>query len=104
MLLGIAQVSLLAPVRKTAWALTQFFRNAPWLVLLFYAMFLLPFEFRIFGLTIAFPAWVKAIIGLALPVDGERLRDRARRHPDRSRRPVGIGRGAGLHPPRRRCG
>jgi polar amino acid transport system permease protein len=67
-LIGIAQVSLLAPLRKTAWALTQFFRNAPWLVLLFYAMFLLPFEFRIGGLTIAFPAWVKAIIGLALPV------------------------------------
>jgi polar amino acid transport system permease protein len=67
-LIGIAQVSLVAPLRKTAWALTQFFRNAPWLVLLFYAMFLLPFEFRIGGLTIAFPAWVKAIIGLALPV------------------------------------
>lgn len=67
-LVGIAQVSLIAPLRKTAWALTQFFRNAPWLVLLFYAMFLLPFEFRILGLTIAFPAWIKAIIGLALPV------------------------------------
>ena len=37
-------------------------------MLLFYAMFLLPFEFRVLGLTIAFPAWVKAIIGLALPV------------------------------------
>jgi len=68
LLVGIAQVSLVAPVRKTAWGLTQFFRNAPWLVLLFYAMFLLPFEFRVLGLTIAFPAWVKAIIGLALPV------------------------------------
>lgn len=67
-LVGIAQVSLIAPLRRTAWGLTQFFRNAPWLVLLFYAMFLLPFEFRVFGLTIAFPAWVKAIIGLALPV------------------------------------
>lgn len=67
-LVGIAQVSLVAPLRRTAWGLTQFFRNAPWLVLLFYAMFLLPFEFRVFGLTIAFPAWVKAIIGLALPV------------------------------------
>ncbi|MCZ8042017.1 amino acid ABC transporter permease [Bosea sp. (in: a-proteobacteria)] len=67
-LVGIAQVSVVAPVRGTAWGLTQFFRNAPWLVLLFYAMFLLPFEFRVLGLTIAFPAWVKAIIGLALPV------------------------------------
>ncbi|GAU81488.1 amino acid ABC transporter permease [Bosea sp. BIWAKO-01] len=67
-LVGIAQVSLVSSVRKTAWGVTQFFRNAPWLVLLFYAMFLLPFEFRLFGFTIAFPAWVKAIIGLALPV------------------------------------
>ena len=68
LLVGIAQVSVVAPVRGAAWGLTQFFRNAPWLVLLFYAMFLLPFEFRILGLTIAFPAWIKAIIGLALPV------------------------------------
>ncbi|MGO4667351.1 amino acid ABC transporter permease [Bosea sp. 2RAB26] len=67
-LVGIAQVSLVAPVRKTARGVTQFFRNAPWLVLLFYAMFLLPFEFQLFGITIAFPAWVKAVIGLALPV------------------------------------
>lgn len=67
-LAGIAQISLVAPVRQTAWGLTQFFRNAPWLVLLFYAMFLLPFEFRLFGAVIAFPAWIKAIIGLALPV------------------------------------
>jgi polar amino acid transport system permease protein len=67
-LVGIAQVSVVAPVRGAAWGVTQFFRNAPWLVLLFYAMFLLPFEFSVLGLTIAFPAWIKAIIGLALPV------------------------------------
>lgn len=67
-LAGIGQVSSSGLVRKPCWALTQFFRNAPWLVLLFYAMFLLPFEFRIGGLVIAFPAWVKAVIGLALPV------------------------------------
>lgn len=65
---GIAQVSLLAPVRAASWGLTQFFRNAPWLVLLFYAMFLLPFELRMLDLTIAVPAWVKAVIGLSLPV------------------------------------
>lgn len=67
-MIGIAQVSPVTPLRKTAWAVTQFFRNAPWLVLLFYVMFLLPFELRIAGITIAFPAWVKAVIGLALPV------------------------------------
>jgi polar amino acid transport system permease protein len=66
--LGIAQISLLPPVRKGSWFATQFFRNAPWLVLLFFVMFLLPFQFRIAGFTIPFPDWVKATLGLALPV------------------------------------
>lgn len=65
---GIGQLSQAAILRRSSWAATQFFRNAPWLVLLFYAMFLLPFEIRLGGIAIAFPAWVKAIIGLALPV------------------------------------
>ena len=34
-LLGLAQISLVRPVRRTSWYATQFFRNAPWLVLLF---------------------------------------------------------------------
>lgn len=67
-LLGLAQMSLLAPARAIAWVLTQFFRNAPWLVLLFYAMFLLPFEINLGPLHIAIPAWIKAVLGLALPV------------------------------------
>jgi polar amino acid transport system permease protein len=67
-LLGLAQVSLLRPVRRSSWYVTQFFRNAPWLVLLFYCMFLLPFELRLFGITIPLPAWFKAVIGLSLPV------------------------------------
>jgi len=66
--LGLLQISLLPPLRRGSWVVTQFFRNAPWLVLLFYCMFLLPFEFRVGGLTIPFPDWVKATIGLALPV------------------------------------
>jgi len=36
--LGILQVSLTRPVRWSAWVVTQFFRNAPWLVLLFYCI------------------------------------------------------------------
>jgi polar amino acid transport system permease protein len=67
-LLGLLQISLLAPVRASSWFVTQFFRNAPWLVLLFYCMFLLPFEIRAFGYRIPFPDWIKAIIGLSLPV------------------------------------
>ena len=68
MLLGFAQISLLLPVRKSAWLTTHFFRNAPWLVLLFYCMFLLPFQVTIFGMTIPIPDWTKATLGLALPV------------------------------------
>jgi polar amino acid transport system permease protein len=68
LLLGFAQMSLLPPVKRGAWLATHFFRNAPWLVLLFYCMFLLPFQIRIFGVTIPLPDWVKATLGLSLPV------------------------------------
>ena len=67
-LLGLARISLLAPVRGTSWVVVQFFRNAPWLVLLFFVMFLMPFEVRVRGATIPFPDWIKATLGLALPI------------------------------------
>ncbi len=66
--LGLMQISLLAPVRGFSWFMTQFFRNAPWLVLLFYCMLLLPFELQIGGTVIPLPAWMKATAGLALAV------------------------------------
>ena len=66
--LGYAQISLLPPVAKGAKFATHFFRNAPWLVLLFYCMFLLPFQVTVFGVTIPIPDWTKATLGLALPV------------------------------------
>lgn len=66
--LGLMQVSLLAPVRGGSWLVTQFFRNAPWLVLLFYCILLMPFEVRLGGVVIPLPAWIKAVVGLALPV------------------------------------
>jgi polar amino acid transport system permease protein len=66
--LGLGLISRLAPVRNVSWVITQFFRNSPWLVLLFFVMLLTPFQFRIGGLTIPFPAWFKATIGLALPI------------------------------------
>jgi len=67
-ILGLGQISQWHAVRRIAWVLTQFFRNAPWLVLLFFAMFLIPFEFRLFGFVVPFPGWIKATIGFALPV------------------------------------
>ena len=65
---GLALISLHAPVRGPAWLVTQIFRNAPWLVLLFYCMLLLPFELHIGGLAIPLPDWLKATFGLALAV------------------------------------
>jgi polar amino acid transport system permease protein len=67
-LLGLMQISLLPPVRRGAWFATHFFRNSPWLVLLFYCMFLLPFQVTVFGTTVPIPDWVKATFGLSLPV------------------------------------
>lgn len=66
--LGLMQISLLLPVRAGSWVVTQFFRNAPWLVLLFYCILLLPYELRVGPLVIPLPAWAKAVVGLALPV------------------------------------
>lgn len=66
--LGFGQISLLPPVKRGAWFTTHFFRNAPWLVLLFYCMFLLPFQVTVFGVTVPIPDWTKATLGLALPV------------------------------------
>jgi polar amino acid transport system permease protein len=68
--LGLAQIASNRVVQRCASAVTQFTRNAPWLVLLFLTMFLLPFQFRLFGQSIPFPAWIKAVIGLAIPVMG----------------------------------
>ena len=68
LLLGIARISPSRSVRGGSWIVVQFFRNAPWLVLLFFVMYLLPFQFRIGAVTIPFPDWVKATLGLALPI------------------------------------
>ncbi|HEY9216264.1 MAG TPA: amino acid ABC transporter permease [Ancylobacter sp.] len=66
--LGLIMMEHNKPARYAGWLLTQFFRNAPWLVLLFFAMFLIPFQFNVFGTTIPFPDWIKATIGFSLPV------------------------------------
>ncbi|MBV8424768.1 MAG: amino acid ABC transporter permease [Candidatus Eremiobacteraeota bacterium] len=66
--LGILQISRAQPVSVSAYWFMQVFRNAPWLVLMFFVMFLTPFEFRTPLGTVPFPDWMKAVIGLALPV------------------------------------
>jgi polar amino acid transport system permease protein len=66
--LGLLQISLLLPVRFSSWFVTQFFRNSPWLVLLFYSIFMIPFEFEVYGVIIPMPDWIKAVVGLSLPI------------------------------------
>lgn len=67
-MLGVGQESLIKYVRKISWFFTQFFRNAPWLVLVFYTIALIPFEVKIGPYFVPFPGWLKATIGLSLPV------------------------------------
>ena len=67
-LLGVLQLAPSRYVRVPAWVITQFFRNSPWLVLLFFVMLLMPFELRFGGTRILVPDWLKAVLGLALPV------------------------------------
>ena len=66
--LGLLTLSDTRIVRGAAWGLTQFFRNAPWLVLLFFVMFLVPYQLVIGSHVIPLPDWGKAAVGFALPV------------------------------------
>ena len=66
--LGLMQISLLAPVRGGSWFVTQFFRNSPWLVLLFCIMLLFPFELDLGFAVVPVPDWMKAVIGFSLPI------------------------------------
>jgi polar amino acid transport system permease protein len=66
-LIGIATLARLALLRVPSLLLMNFLRNSPWLVLLFAMLYILPFEVHVFGRVVAFPPFVKAVIGLALP-------------------------------------
>ena len=66
--LGLGQISVVAPVRKFSWFITQLFRNSPWLVLLFIVMLTFPFEIEIGEHIISIPDWMKAVFGLSLPI------------------------------------
>jgi polar amino acid transport system permease protein len=79
-MLGLGLIAPGRAVRGVAWFLTQFFRNAPWLVLLFFAMFLLPFEFRFWGSSCRSRAG-SGHHRVRPAGHGEHRRDRPRRHP-----------------------
>ena len=68
LLMGLGQISLILPVSKTSWFLTQLFRNSPWLVLLFIVMLTFPFEIEFGETIIQIPDWMKAVFGLSLPI------------------------------------
>ena len=66
--LGMGQLAPAGWISTPAKILTQFFRNAPWLVLLFYCIFLIPFQVRIAGETYTIASWLRAAIGFTIPV------------------------------------
>jgi polar amino acid transport system permease protein len=68
--LGIGQLSPKKSVRLASRYLSQFFRNAPWLVILFFCVYLLPYEIHVFSYTVQLPGWVKGVFGLSFPVMG----------------------------------
>ena len=67
-ILGLWQISPSRAARRVAWALTQAFRNSPWLVLLFIVMLTFPFQIDVGVTVISIPDWIKAVFGLSLPV------------------------------------
>lgn len=66
--LGLAQVSQITMLRRISYLVTQLFRNSPWLVLLFVVLLAFPFEIVVFGFVMPIPSWMKAVVGLSLPV------------------------------------
>jgi polar amino acid transport system permease protein len=67
-LLGVSRISHAGWLRTGSWLTIQFFRNAPWLILLFYCMLLIPFEIHAGSLLLPLPDWFKAILALSLGV------------------------------------
>jgi polar amino acid transport system permease protein len=55
---------------RTSLALTEFVRNVPTFVFLFYIAYLVPSELQLLGMTISCPAWMKASLALSIAVVG----------------------------------
>ncbi|PCR95734.1 amino acid ABC transporter [Pseudomonas fluorescens] len=67
LLVGALALSPLRLTRLPAQIWVQVFRNAPWLVLIYFTTYVFPFEIHVAGVYLPFPDWVKVTIGLALP-------------------------------------
>ena len=68
MLLCIGMISSHRYMRRGCSLVMNLLRNTPWLVVLYATLYLLPFYVNVAGYTIALSPFVKAVIGLSLPV------------------------------------
>lgn len=68
--LGALQVSPRPLLARPARLFTLFFRNAPWLVVIFFMMYAIPFEVQLFGQYYQLPDWIKVALGLSLTAAG----------------------------------
>ena len=66
--LGLGQIAPNRIVRALSRFTTKVFQNSPWLVVIFVVMLSLPNRVTIFGEVINFPDWIKAVMGLSLPI------------------------------------
>ncbi|AMB84720.1 amino acid ABC transporter [Pseudomonas agarici] len=65
--IGALGLSSLRLLRWPARLWVQLFRNAPWLVLIYFTTYVFPFEVHAGSHYLPFPDWLKVTIGLALP-------------------------------------
>lgn len=66
-LIGVGTASQSKALRWVLGVYVQVFRNIPWLVLIYFATYVIPFELHVLGRVYVIPDWLKVIVGLALP-------------------------------------
>lgn len=65
--IGALQVCPIYVLRLASGWYVQVFRNAPMLVLIYFASYVFPFELQFGKHYVGFPDWIKVTVGLALP-------------------------------------
>lgn len=66
--LGLLELNPSPIINRPAFLIMNVFRNTPWLVILFVAIFIFPFEFEWNSKTIQVPNWIPAIASFAVAV------------------------------------
>ncbi|NIF27625.1 ABC transporter permease subunit [Pantoea sp. Tr-811] len=69
-LLGLAQIIAAPGLARLAGRVGRGLRNLPWLVVMFYVAYLLPYEVKLAGHWLQLADWLKVALGLALPASG----------------------------------